>query len=85
MWVRIHHYTFKQSTMMDLYNSYEKAMKVIDSCENDIQMKGAITYCHLFKDQFIRLGGDETLINVYHSNLIKHINYKINESYRYFN
>lgn len=66
--------------MNDLYDVYEKAMKVIDSCDNEIQMKGAINYCNLFKDQFIKMGSDELLINIYHSNLIKHASYRINET-----
>lgn len=71
--------------MIDLYDTYEKAIKVIDSCETDIQMEGAIKYCHLFRSQFIKQGSDETLINIYHSNLLKHINYRINENHTYFN
>jgi len=70
---------------MDLYNTYEKAIRVIDSCENETQLGGAINYCNLFKDQYIKLGGDETLVNVYHDNLIKHLNYRINESFRDLN
>jgi hypothetical protein len=67
--------------MNKLYDVYEKAMKVIDSCDNELHLVGAINYCNLFKDQFIKNGGDEVMVEIYHRNLINHLNYRINENY----
>jgi hypothetical protein len=67
--------------MNKLYDVYEKAMKVIDSCDNELHLVGAINYCNLFKDQFIKNGGDEVMVKIYHRNLINHLNYRINENY----
>lgn len=67
--------------MNNLYDVYEKAMKVIDSCDNELHLAGAINYCNLFKEQFIKNGGDEVLVEIYHKNLIKHLNGRIDEDY----
>lgn len=67
---------------MEISKVYEKAIKVIDSCENEIQMSGAINYCNLFKDQFLKNGHDEMVVNIYHNELIKFVNHRINENYR---
>lgn len=79
--MRTHPSTFKQLKTMEISDVYEKAMNVIDSCENEIQMEGAIKYCDLFKNQFIKTGSDELLINIYYKNLLNHINYRINENF----
>ena len=67
--------------MNNLYDVYKKAIRVVDSCENEFQMVGAINYCNLFKEQFIKNGGDEMLVKIYHNNLIDHLNQRINENY----
>lgn len=67
--------------MNKLNDVYEKAIKVIDSCDNEVQLAGAINYCNLFKNQFIKNGGDEVLVEIYHRDLIKHLNKRINENY----
>ena len=71
--------------MINLQDTYQKALRVIDSCETNEHLKGAVTYCHLFKEQFLKFGGDETLIDVYYEDLMKEVNSKINESYTYIN
>lgn len=82
MWVTTHPYTFKQLKIMEIYDVYEKAIKVIDSCSNEIQMEGAINYCHLFKNQFTKNGSDELMVNIYYTNLMNHVNNRIDENYR---
>lgn len=68
--------------MNNIYEVYKKAIRVIDSCDNEIQMAGAVNYCNLFKDQYLKTGGDELLVKIYHNNLIEHLNTRINENYR---
>lgn len=68
--------------MNNIYDVYKKAIRVIDSCDNEIQMVGAVNYCNLFKDQYLKTGGDELLVKIYHSNLIEHLNTRINEDFK---
>jgi len=62
--------------------AYEKAIKVINSCKNEVQLEGAFNYCNNFKTQFTILGGDEILINIYHKDLLSHLSNMIGETYR---
>ena len=82
MWGRTLPFTSKQFKIMEISEVYEKAIRVIDSCSNEVQMSGAINYCDLFKDQFIRKGHDDVLVHIYHKELIKHVNHRINENYQ---
>ena len=77
MWEKKHPYTFKQyKTMITMIDSYEKAIKVIDSCKNETHLEGAIRYCDNFKSQFTRFGSDETLIQIYYTDLIDRVGLK---------
>jgi hypothetical protein len=67
---------------MEITQVYNKAIRVVDSCENEIQLSGAINYCNLFKDQFIKKGHDSVLVQIYHNELLKLIDQRINENYR---
>lgn len=67
---------------MEISKVYEKAIKVIDSCENEEQMSGAINYCNLFKDLFLKKGHDDMIVNIYHKELLKYVDVRINENYR---
>lgn len=66
--------------MVFISQTYEKAVKVIDSCENEEQLKGASNYVTLFKDYFEKLGSDNQLIEIYHSELKSKILSKLDES-----
>lgn len=79
MWVRIHHYTFKQSTMMDLYNSYEKAIKVIDSCFTESQLGAATIYCRLFLKYSKDVGHDNQIATIYYEDLINRVHERYDE------
>jgi hypothetical protein len=67
---------------MEITQVYNKAIRVVDSCENETHLSGAINYCNLFKDQFIKKGHDSVLIQIYHNELLKLIDQRINENYR---
>lgn len=67
---------------MEITQVYNKAIRVVDSCENETQLSGAINYCNLFKDQFIKKGHDSVLVQIYHNELLKLIDQRINENYR---
>jgi hypothetical protein len=67
---------------MEITQVYNKAIRVVDSCENETQLSGAINYCNLFKDQFIKKGHDSMLVQIYHNELLKLIDQRINENYR---
>ncbi|MDA8940904.1 hypothetical protein N9H34_02080 [bacterium] len=66
--------------MVFISQTYEKAIKVIDSCENEEQLKGASNYVTLFKDYFEKLGSDNQLIEIYYSELKSKILSKLDES-----
>ena len=67
---------------MEITQVYNKAIRVVDSCENETQLSGAINYCNLFKDQFIKKGHDSVLVGIYYTELLKLIDQRINENYR---
>ena len=76
-----HPFTYKRSMdMISILDTYEKAIRVIDSCQNEIHIKGAINYCNNFKTQFTKMGGDDVLINIYYNDLMKQISDKIYET-----
>ena len=50
--------------MVFISQTYKKAIKVIDSCENEEQLKGASNYVTLFKNYFEKLGSDDQLIEL---------------------
>jgi hypothetical protein len=60
---------------------YEKAVKVIDSCENQTHLDGAINYCNNFKNQFTKMGYDDVLIGIYYKKLMEQLSDKISETY----
>lgn len=66
--------------MISILDTYEKAIKVIDSCQNEDHINGAINYCNNFKSQFIKLGGDKLLIGIYYNQLMGQISDKIDET-----
>lgn len=76
-----HPFTYKRSMdMISILDTYEKAIKVIDSCQNEDHINGAINYCNNFKTQFTKMGGDDVLINIYYNDLMKQISDKIYET-----
>ena len=76
-----HPFTYKRSMdMISILDTYEKAIKVIDSCQNEDHINGAINYCNNFKSQFTKLGGDELLIDIYYNQLMGQISDKIDET-----
>jgi len=82
MWENKHPYIYKQSMgMISILETYEKAIKVIDSCQNEIHLDVAINYCNNFKNQFTKLGGDDVLIGIYYNELMDLIAEKLNETY----
>lgn len=66
--------------MISISQTYKKAIKVIDSCENEEQLKGASNYVTLFKDYFDKLGSDNQLIEIYYSELKSKILTRFDES-----
>ena len=66
--------------MISISQTYKKAIKVIDSCENEEQLKGASNYVTLFKDYFDKLGSDNQLIEIYYSELKSKIVTRFDES-----
>lgn len=66
--------------MLPISQTYKKAIKVIDSCENEEQLKGASNYVTLFKNYFEKLGSDNQLIEIYYSELKSKILSKLDES-----
>ncbi len=66
--------------MISISQTYKKAIKVIDSCENEEQLKGASNYVTLFKDYFNKLGSDNQLIEIYYSELKSKILTRFDES-----
>lgn len=66
--------------MLSISQTYKKAIKVIDSCENEEQLKGASNYVTLFKNYFEKLGSDNQLIEIYYSELKSKILSKLDES-----
>lgn len=66
--------------MICISQTYKKAIKVIDSCENEEQLKGASNYVTLFKDYFNKLGSDNQLIEIYYSELKSKILTRFDES-----
>lgn len=62
-----------------LPDAYHKSIKVIESCNTDIQLKGAIQYIHNFRDHFLKSHGDDELVMAYHKSLEKYVKDKINE------
>lgn len=66
--------------MLSISQTYKKAIKVIDSCENEEQLKGASNYVTLFKDYFNKLGSDNQLIQIYYSELKSKILSRFDES-----
>jgi len=66
--------------MISISQTYKKAIKVIDSCENEEQLKGASNYVTLFKDYFNKLGSDNQLIQIYYSELKSKILSRFDES-----
>jgi hypothetical protein len=65
----------------ELPEVYNKALKVIDSCETLIQLKNAIQYVHNFKDHFLKTHPDNVLVMAYHKSLEDFIKNKTNEIY----
>lgn len=66
--------------MVFISQTYKKAIKVIDSCENEEQLKGASNYVTLFKNYFEKLGSDDQLIEIYYSELKNKILTRLYES-----
>tara|TARA_B110000444_G_scaffold261529_1_gene314721 strand:+ start:8233 stop:8433 length:201 start_codon:yes stop_codon:yes gene_type:complete len=64
---------------MSLNKTYNKALKVINSCENSIQLIGGINYCHIFKNYCDKMGMEPLLTKIYYDRLIDIANDKINE------
>tara|TARA_R110001606_G_scaffold352696_1_gene503117 strand:- start:12608 stop:12808 length:201 start_codon:yes stop_codon:yes gene_type:complete len=64
---------------MSLNKTYNKALKVINSCENSIQLYGGINYCHIFKNYCDKMGMEPLLTKIYYDRLIDIANDKINE------
>jgi len=65
--------------MTNIRQIFDKSVKVIESCENIIQLSGGINYCHIFKQYCDRCGEDSTLTKIYYDYLIEIANNKINE------
>ena len=66
--------------MVFIRQTYKKAIKVIDSCENEEQLKGASNYVTLFKNYFEKLGSDDQLIEIYYSELKNKILTRLDEN-----
>lgn len=66
--------------MVFISQTYKKAIKVIDSCENEEQLKGASNYVTLFKNYFRKLGSDDQLIEIYYSELKNKILTRLDEN-----
>jgi hypothetical protein len=66
--------------MVFISQTYKKAIKVIDSCENEEQLKGASNYVTLFKNYFEKLGSDDQLIEIYYSELKNKILTRLDEN-----
>ena len=62
---------------MIMNDVFEKAVKVIDSCENHTHLGGAINYCNNFKDQFTKMGYDDVLIGIYYKRLMEQLSENI--------
>ena len=66
--------------MVFISQTYKKAIKVNDSCENEEQLKGASNYVTLFKNYFEKLGSDDQLIEIYYSELKNKILTRLDEN-----
>ena len=66
--------------MVFISQTYKKAIKVIDSCENEEQLKGASNYVTLFKNYFEKLGSDDQIIEIYYSELKNKILTRLDEN-----
>ena len=66
--------------MVFISQTYKKAIKVIDSCENEEQLKGASNYVTLFKNYFEKFGSDDQLIEIYYSELKNKILTRLDEN-----
>ena len=66
--------------MVFISQTYKKAIKVIDSCENEEQLKGESNYVTLFKNYFEKLGSDDQIIEIYYSELKNKILTRLDEN-----
>jgi len=65
--------------MISITKLFDKSVRVLESCENPIQLVGGINYCHIFKSYCDKIDMDPLLIKIYYDRLIDIANDKINE------
>lgn len=77
---KTHHFiSIHLKSMNNITELFNKSVKVVDSCENTIQLIGAINYCHIFKNYCDKMGMEPLLTKIYYDRLIDIANDKINE------
>jgi len=65
--------------MNNVTELFKKSVRVVNSCENSIQLYGGINHCHIFKNYCDKMGMEPLLTKIYYDRLIDIVNDKINE------